>query len=66
MKDFIKKHFFTKIKNQIGFSLLEILVAIGLFAILVSISFVSYRAVTKGMELKTLLRVSRIVPDCFQ
>ena len=61
LKKFIKRlPCIKKIENQGGFTLLEILTVVGLFAILVSISFVSYRSVTKGMKFKTLKQSSEL------
>ena len=59
------KPFKNSIKNNIGYTLLEILVAISLLAILVSISFVSYRSVTKNIALKNLKQVSELFPTTF-
>ena len=65
-KKFIKRlPCIKKIENQGGFTLLEILTVVGLFAILVSISVVSYRSVTKGMKFKTLKQSSELFPTAF-
>lgn len=66
IKKFIKRlPCIKKIENQGGFTLLEILTVVGLFAILVSISFVSYRSVTKGMKFKALKQASELFPTAF-
>lgn len=63
IKTVYKKMSFVKQENkQTGFTLLEILIAIGLFTILISISFVSYRVITKDLALKTLKQVSALFP----
>ena len=63
IKKFIKKILFIKpVNTQNGLTLLEMLIVIGLFAILISISFVTYRAVTKNVAIKTFKQVSELFP----
>lgn len=62
-KKFIKKILFTTTKNtQTGFTLLETLIAIGLLAVLMSISFITYRSISKNVAIKTLKQVSELFP----
>ena len=63
IKRFIKKLPCITPKNQLGLTLLEILVVVALFSILMGISFVSYRTVTKGIKLKTLRQVAELFPN---
>ena len=63
IKKFIKKTLFIKpVNTQNGLTILEMLIVIGLFAILTSISVVAYRTVTKNVAIKTFKQVSELFP----
>ena len=63
IKNFPVLNHSIKSQNQVGFTLLEVLIVIALLSILVSISFVGYRTVTKATELKNLKQLSELFPN---
>lgn len=64
IKKYIKKISLIKVrpKGQTGLTLIEILIVVGLLGILVSVSFVSYRSITKNVALQNFKQLAELFP----